>query len=169
MYDGEKIKEVVRDFFSREGIKVESISNERAEFLYKIKFMRFVFTVVRPNDQPHIQVESQVLISPQHLKVLTPEKMRKFQIESMRYSFTQEVLLGFVQPRPGQQGPQPPGPGFIVSQRIYDDAFSEDRLWNVIRAVHNVVDMVIHILNDVTGQPTGKPSEEPESGLSYYT
>lgn len=169
MSESERIKEAVRNWFSREGIKVESISNPRAEFLFKVKFMRFFFTVVRPNDQKHIQIESQVLISPQHLKVLTPEKMRQFQIESMKFSFTQEVLVGFVQPKPGQQGPQPPGPGFVVSQRIYDDAFSEDKLWNTIRTVHNTVDMVIHILNEVTGQAPGKPAEIPDAGLTYYT
>ena len=46
------IKDAVRDWFSREGTKVESISNPRAEFLFKVKFNRFFFTVVRP-ETPH--------------------------------------------------------------------------------------------------------------------
>jgi len=66
-------KQVVKDWFSAEGIKVETIKNPRAEFLFKVKFMRFFFTVVRPNDQKYIQIESQVMISPQHLKLLTAE------------------------------------------------------------------------------------------------
>ncbi len=166
----EQLKEAVRDWFSREGIKVESISNPRAEFLFKVKFMRFVFTVVRPLDQRYLIIESQVLISPQHLKALTVEKMRQFQIEAMKYSFTQDVLLAFVEPRPGQPGPAPPGPGFIVSERIYDDAFSEDRLWHTLRRVHNVIDMVIFILNQITGQMgIVKEAESPDTGLSYYT
>lgn len=168
MSDGARIRESVREFFSREGIAVESISDPRTEFIFKVKFMRFFFTIVRPNDQHHIRIESQVLISPQHLRALTGESMKRFQIEAMKFSFTQPVLLGFVQPTPGAPGPQPPGPGFVVSQRIYDDAFSHDRLWNSIRTVHNVIDMVIHILNEVTGQFPGKSTEE-DSGLAYYT
>ena len=165
----QRIKEAVRDWFSREGTKVETISDPRAEFLFKVKFMRFFFTVVRPNDQRFIQIEAQVMISPEHLKLLTPEKMLVFQMQAMRFSFAQNVNLGFIQPQPGQPGPQPPGPGFVASERIYDDAFSEDKLWNVVRRVHSAVDMVIQILNEVTGQ-TGEKGHEPEAaGPSYYT
>ncbi len=165
----EQLKEAVRDWFSREGIKVESISDPRAEFLFKIKFMRFLFTVVRPREQRYLIIESQVLISPQHLKALTAEKMRQFQFEAMKHSFTQDVILAFVEPRPGQPGQSPPGPGFIVSARIYDDAFSEDRLWHTLRQVHNMIDMVIFILNQITGQMVIKEPESPDTGLSYYT
>ncbi len=108
----QRIKEAVRDWFSREGTKVETISDPRAEFLFKVKFMRFFFTVVRPNDQRFVQIEAQVMISPEHLKLLTPEKMLVFQMQAMRFSFAQNVNLGFIQPQPGQPGPQPPGPGF---------------------------------------------------------
>ncbi len=167
--ESERIKKAVREWFSREGIKVESISNPRAEFLYKVKFMRFFFTVVRPNDQKFIQIESQVLISPQHLKKLTAEKMQEFQIKAMRFAFTQDISMGFIQPRPGQPGPKPPGPGFVVSDRIYDDAFSADMLWRTMRKVHRIVDMVIHILNDITGDTPGKAPEPTEEGPSYYT
>jgi len=165
----ERIKEAVRAWFSREGIKVDAISDPRAEFLFKVKFMRFFFTVVRPNDQKFIQIETQVMISPQHLKLLTAEKMRVFQMQAMRFSFAQNVNLGFIQPQPGQPGPQPPGPGFVVSDRIYDDSFSENRIWQVIRRVHSAVDMVIHILNEVTGQAGEKPHGAEEAGPSYYT
>ncbi|MHA1771641.1 MAG: DUF2299 family protein [Candidatus Thorarchaeota archaeon] len=167
--ESERIKEAVREWFSREGMKVESISNPRAEFLYKVKFMRFFFTVVRPNDQKFIQIESQVMISPQHLKLLTAEKMKQFQIESMRFAFTQDISVGFIQPRPGQQGPKPPGPGFVVSDRIYDDAFGDDILWRTMRKVHRIVDMIIHILNDVTGETGGKTPATEDTGPSYYT
>ncbi|MGV9103417.1 MAG: DUF2299 family protein, partial [Candidatus Thorarchaeota archaeon] len=57
----DEIKKAVRDWFSREGVKVESIKNPRAEFLFKVKFQRFYFTVVRPNDSNYLQVESQVM------------------------------------------------------------------------------------------------------------
>jgi hypothetical protein len=164
-----RVKEAVRAWFSREGVKVEAISDPRAEFLFKVKFMRFFFTIVRPNDQKFIQIEAQVMISPEHLKLLTAEKMRVFQMQAMKSSFAQNVNLGFVQPQPGQPGPQPPGPGFVASDRIYDDAFSEDRLWYVIRRVHSAVDMVILILNEVTGQIGEKPHEGQETGPSYYT
>jgi len=167
--ESERIKEAVRTWFSREGIKVESISNPRAEFLFKVKFMRFFLTIVRPNDQKFIQIESQIMISPQHLKKLTAEKMKEFQIKALRFAFTQDINLGFVQPRPGQPGPKPPGPGFVVSDRIYDDAFSEDLLWRTLRKVHRVSDMVIHILNDVTGDTMGKTDEPVDQGPSYYT
>ncbi len=163
-------KQVVKDWFSAEGIKVETIKNPRAEFLFKVKFMRFFFTVVRPNDQKYIQIESQVMISPQHLKLLTAEKMKAFQINAMKYSFSSDVTMGFVQPRPGQQGgPKPPGPGFVVSDRIYDDAFSEDHLWRTMRKLHNAVNMVITILNETTGQPGAKPQTTTDTGPSYYT
>ncbi|MBN2229275.1 MAG: DUF2299 family protein [Candidatus Thorarchaeota archaeon] len=162
-------KEAIREWFSREGTKVESISNPRAEFLYKVKFMRFFFTVVRPNDQKYIQFESQIMISPQHQKLLTAEKLRQFQMDALKFSFTQNINLGFVQPRPGQQGPQPQGPGFVVSDRIYDDAFSEQILWNTVRRLHSAIDMVIALLNDITGQQGAKPVESTETGPSYYT
>ena len=163
------VKNSVKNWFSNEGIKVESISNPRAEFLFKVKYMRFFFTVVRPNEQRYLQVESQVMISPQHLKVLTPEKMKQFQMEALKFSFQQGLTLGFIQPRPGQKQPgQPPGPGFVVSDRLYDDAFSDDRLWQIMRRVHGAVDMVIAILNEIAGSPTMTPSTD-DSGPSYYT
>ena len=165
-----RIKRAVKDWFRREGSKLETISNPRAEFLFKVKFQRFFFTVVRPNEQNFIQLESQVLISPQHLKVLNAEKMREFQIQAVKFSFTHGVQLGFIKPNPAQQGPKPPGPGFVVSDRIYDDGFSEDRLWEVMRKLHSAVDMSIAILNEVTGQAGMKPpTETPDSGPSYYT
>ncbi len=163
------IKKAVKSWFSREG-KVETISNPRAEFLFKVKFQRFFFTVVRPNEQNYIQMESQVMISPQHLKVLNAEKMRDFQVQALKFSFSQGVQLGFIQPRPGQQGPKPPGPGFVISDRIYDDGFSEDRLWEVMRRLHSAVDMSIAVLNEITGQGGLKPPQEPtDTGPSYYT
>lgn len=166
----EDIKDAVRSWFSNEGVKIESISNPRAEFLYKVKFMRFFFTVVRPNDQNYIQVESQVMISPQHMKKLTAEKMREFQIEALRESFSNGINMGFIQPKPGKKGPQPPGPGFVVSDRIYDDGFSNDRLWQVMRKVHAAVDMTIAVLNDITGMSIMKPPQQPDDTTpSYYT
>ena len=168
MEETDLVKKAVRDWFSREGVKVESISNPRAAFLFKVKFMRFFFTVVRPNDQRHIQIESQVLISPQHQKALTAEKMRNFQMNALKFAFDSGVNLGFIQPRPGQPGPQPPGPGFVISDRIYDDAFTDDKLWRVMRRLHSAIDMVIAILNETAGQPSVKP-DDAESGPSYYT
>jgi hypothetical protein len=165
----EKIKNEVKEWFSSEGIKVESISNPRAEFLFKVKYMRFFFTVVRPNERDYVQVESQVMISPQHMKVLTAEKMKEFQMQSMKFSFTNGVTLGFIQPRPGQQGPKPPGPGFVCSERIYDDGFTNDRLWQAMRKLHSTVDMIITILNEITGMGISKPPETTDSGPSYYT
>jgi hypothetical protein len=167
--DSERIKNSVRDWFSGEGTKVESISNPRAEFLYKVKFMRFFFTVVRPNDQKYIQIESQIMISPQHQKLLNTEKLREFQMQALKFSFEHNVNLGFIQPRPGQPGPQPQGPGFVLSNRIYDDAFSEQSLWDTVRRLHSAIDMVIAILNDITGQIGPKPTETTETGPSYYT
>ena len=163
------IKDAVRDWFSREGTKVESISNPRAEFLFKVKFNRFFFTVVRPNDQRYLQIESQVMISPQHQKLLTVEKMRTFQVQAMKFSFQEGLTMGFIQPRPGQPGPQPPGLGFVVSDRIYDDAFTEDQLWKTMRRLHGAIDLVITLLNEVTGQPGPKPEESTDTGPSYYT
>lgn len=165
----EKIKDTIKNWFQNEGAKVESISNPRAEFLFKVKFRRFFFTVVRPNDQHYIQVESQVIISPQHLKKLTAEKMRNFQMEAMKFAFKHGVSLGFIQPMPGQKGPKPPGPGFVIQDRIYDDGFSEDRLWQVMIRLHSAVDMVIAILNDITGQIPGKAHAAEDAGPSYYT
>lgn len=165
----ERAKKTVKTWFQNEGIKVESIKNPRAEFLFKVKFQRFIFTVVRPNDQNYIQIESQVMISPQHLKLLTAEKMQLFQIEAVKFAFAQGVHLGFIQPRPGQQGPKPPGPGFVVQDRIYDDGFTNDRLWQVLRRLHSAVDMAIALLNETTGQTGGKQQEQPDSGPSYYT
>ena len=166
----ERIKASVKEWFSREGTKVESISNPRAEFLFKVKFMRFFFTVVRPNEQQHIQIESQVMISPQHLKVLTAEKMREFQMQVLKFSFENGINLGFIQPRPGQpKGQGPPGPGFVVSDRIYDDGFSEDRLWQTMRRLHSAVDMAIAILNEITGQKGAKVPDTAQEGPSYYT
>ncbi|TXT55977.1 MAG: hypothetical protein BAJATHORv1_30361 [Candidatus Thorarchaeota archaeon] len=165
----DEIKDKVREWFSAEGSKVESITNPRAEFVFKVKFMRFFFTVVRPNERDFIQIESQVMISPQHLKVLTGEKMKQFQMEAMKFAFSQGINLGFIQPRPGQQGQKPPGPGFVVSDRIYDDAVSNDRIWQTMRRLHSAVDMVIALLNDATGQTPGKAPEPPDQGPSYYT
>ena len=164
-----RIKRAVREWFKSEGSKVETITDPRAEFVFKIKFQRFFFTVVRPNDQKFIQIESQVLISPQHLKVLNAEKMRKFQVEAVRYSFSQGIGFGFIRPQPSQKGPKPPGPGFVTSERIYDDGFSEDRLWHVMRKLHTSVDMAIAILNEITGITPGKPAETPDTTPSYYT
>jgi hypothetical protein len=169
MEESELIKKAVREWFSREGTKVESISNPRAEFLFKVKFQRFFFTVVRPNDQRFIQVESQIMISPQHQKLLTAEKLRSFQMDAMKFSFTSGVNLGFIQPRPGQPGPQPKGPGFVVSDRIYDDSFSEQALWEKMRRLHTAIDMVIALLNETTGQVGSKPDEKTDTGPSYYT
>jgi len=163
------LKNTIREWFSREGTKVESISDPRAAFLYKVKFMRFFFTVVRPNDQRYVQVESQIMISPQHQKLLTAEKLREFQMEALKFSFSQSVNLGFIQPKPGQPGPQPQGPGFVVSDRLYDDAFSEQNLWKTMRRLHSAIDMVIAILNDITGQPGQKTTDTPDAGPSYYT
>jgi hypothetical protein len=165
----DEIKKAVRDWFSREGVKVESIKNPRAEFLFKVKFQRFYFTVVRPNDSNYLQVESQVMISPQHLKKLNSEKMQKFQMEAMKFSFGSRVRLGFVKPQPNQKGKQPPGPGFVVSDRIYDDSFSDDRLWETMSALHGSVEMVIAILNETTGHPGVKPQQPEDSRPSYYT
>jgi hypothetical protein len=167
--NSDRIKDTVREWFSREGTKVESISNPRAEFLYKVKFMRFFFTVVRPNDQDYIQIESQIMISPQHQKLLNTEKLRDFQMQALKFSFEHNINLGFIQPSPGQPGPQPPGPGFVMSDRIYDDSFSEQVLWNTVRRLHSAIDMVIAILNDITGQMGPKPTEATEAGPSYYT
>lgn len=165
-----RMKKAVKTWFKNEGTKVESISNPRAEFLFKVKFQRFFFTVVRPNERNFIQIESQVMISPQHLKILSQEKMKEFQIEALKFSFTQGVTLGFIKPRPDQQGPKPPGPGFVVSDRIYDDGFSGDRLWEVMRRLHAAVDMSIALLNEITGQKGMKPpTETTDSGPSYYT
>ncbi|MFX1369926.1 MAG: DUF2299 family protein [Promethearchaeota archaeon] len=165
-----RIKSSVKDWFSREGTKVETISNPRAEFLFKVKFMRFFFTVVRPNEQKHIQIESQVMISPQHLKVLTADKMRQFQMNALKFSFEKGINLGFIQPRPGQpKGQGPPGPGFVVSDRIYDDGFSEDKLWLTMRKLHSAVDMAIAILNEITGQVGAKVEDSADAGPSYYT
>ncbi|MFQ5833118.1 MAG: DUF2299 family protein [Candidatus Thorarchaeota archaeon] len=165
-----RIKKAVKSWFRKEGTKIETISNPRAEFLFKVKFQRFFFTVVRPNEQKYIQVESQVMISPQHLKVLNAEKMREFQVQALKASFAQGVNMGFIQPRPGQPGPKPPGPGFVVSDRIYDDGFGEDRLWQVLRRVHGTVDMAIALLNEITGQTGVRPPKEPtDTGPTYYT
>jgi hypothetical protein len=166
-----RIKKAVKNFFRKEGSKIESISNPRAEFLFKVKFQRFFFSVVRPNEQNFIQIESQVMISPQHLKVLNAEKMRDFQVQAVKFSLSHGIQLGFIKPNPAQQqGPKPPGPGFLVSDRIYDDGFSEDRLWEVMRKLHAGVDMSIAILNEVSGQKGIKPpTEAPDSGPSYYT
>ena len=164
-----RIKKAVKAWLSREGSKLESISNPRAEFLFKVKFRRFFFNVVRPNEQNFIQVESQVMVSPQHLKVLNAEKMRDFQMQAVKYSFSQGVTLGFVQPRPGQQGPKPPGPGFVVSERIYDDGFSEDRLWQTMIKVHSTVDMAIALLNEITGHGMKPPQDSTDTGPAYYT
>ena len=165
-----RIKKAVKDWFRKEGSKLETISNPRAEFLFKVKFQRFFFTVVRPNEQNFIQLETQVMISPQHLKVLNAEKMRDFQVQSVKFSLTHGVQLGFIKPHPSQKGPKPPGPGYVISDRIYDDGFSEDRLWKVMRKLHSAVDMSIAILNEVTGQKGIKPpAEQPDSGPSYYT
>ena len=169
MEDSEQIKNAVRDWFSREGTKVESISNPRAEFLFKVKFMRFFFTVVRPNDQKYLQVESQIMISPQHQKLLNAEKLRSFQMQALKFSFESGVNLGFIQPRPGQQGPQPPGPGFVISDRVYDDSFSDQLVWQTMRRLHSAIEMVISILNDVTGQTGPKPDEPTDTSPSYYT
>ena len=169
MEGSEKIKNTIREWFSGEGTKVESISNPRAEFLFKVKFMRFFFTVVRPNDQRYIQVESQIMISPQHQQLLTVEKLRSFQMQALKFSFESGVNLGFIQPRPGQPGPQPPGPGFVISDRIYDDSFSEQLIWKTMRRLHSAIEMVIAILNDVTGQTGPKPDEAADTGPSYYT
>ena len=169
MEGSEKIKNTIREWFSGEGTKVESISNPRAEFLFKVKFMRFFFTVVRPNDQRYIQVESQIMISPQHQQLLTVEKLRSFQMQALKFSFESGVNLGFIQPRPGQPGPQPPGPGFVISDRIYDDSFSEQLIWKTMRRLHSAIEMVIAILNDVTGQTGSKPDEAADTGPSYYT
>jgi hypothetical protein len=163
------IKEAVRDWFSREGIKVETIKNPRAEFLFKVKFHRFFFSVIRPNDQRFLQIESQVMISPQHQKLLTVEKMRSFQMETMKFGFQEGLTMGFIQPRPGHKGPQPQGPGFVVSERIYDDAFTEDKLWRTMRKLHGAIDMVIALLNETTGQPGPKPETSADTGPSYYT
>jgi len=163
------IKEAVRDWFSREGTKVETISNPRAEFLFKVKFHRFFFSVIRPNDQRYLQIESQVMISPQHQKLLSVEKMRSFQMNAMKFSFQEGLTMGFIQPRPGQKGPQPPGPGFVISDRIYDDAFTEDRLWKTMRKLHGAIDMVVTLLNETTGQMGPKPEETTDTGPSYYT
>ncbi|MHA2026764.1 MAG: DUF2299 family protein [Candidatus Thorarchaeota archaeon] len=163
------IKEAVRDWFSREGTKVETIKNPKAEFLFKVKFIRFFFTVVRPNEQRYLQIESQIMISPQHQKLLNVEKMRDFQMKAMKFSFQQGLNMGFIQPRPGQPGPQPPGPGFVVSDRIYDDAFTENQLWRTMRRLHGAIDMMITILNEITGQPGVKPQPTTDSEPSYYT
>jgi len=163
MEESDLIKKAVRDWFSREGTKIESISNPRAEFLFKVKFQRFFFTVVRPNDQRHIQLESQIMISPQHQKLLTAEKLRSFQMDAMKFSFTAGVNIGFIQPRPGQQGPQPKGPGFVISDRIYDDSFNE------MRRLHSAIDMVIALLNETTGQVGPKPDAKTDESPSYYT
>ena len=64
---------------------------------------------------------------------------------------------------------EPPGPGFVVSDRIYDDAFSEDHLWRTMRKLHNAVNMVITILNETTGQVSAKPQTTADTGPSYYT
>ena len=163
------IKKAVRDWFSREGTKVETIKNPRAEFLFKVKFHRFFFSVIRPNDQRYLQIESQVMISPQHQKLLNVEKLREFQMAAMKFSFQEGFNMGFVQPRPGQPGPQPPGPGFIISDRIYDDAFTEDHLWNTMIKLHGAIDMVIATLNETTGQVGAKPETSTDEGPSYYT
>ena len=163
------IREAVRDWFSREGTKVETIKNPKAEFLFKVKFLRFFFTVVRPNEQRYLQFESQIMISPQHQKLLSVEKMRDFQMKALKFSFQEGFNMGFVQPRPGQPGPQPPGPGFVISDRIYDDAFTEDHLWRTMRKLHGAIDMVIALLNDVTGQVVAKPETTTDDGPSYYT
>jgi hypothetical protein len=165
----DEIKEMVRNWFSGEGSKVESIKNDRAEFLFKVKFQRFFFTVVRPNDQNYIQIETQVMISPQHLKVLTGEKMQMFQMAAVKFAFENGVSLGFIKPRPGQKGPQPPGPGFLVRDRIYDDAVSNNQIWRVMQRLHTAVDMAIAILNEIAGQPGKKPQIPEEEGPSYYT
>jgi hypothetical protein len=134
-----RIKKAVKSWFTKEGSKLETISNPRAEFLFKVKFQRFFFTVVRPNERNFIQLESQAL----------------------KFSFTKGVTLGFIKPRPDQQGPKPPGPGFVVSDRIYDDGFSEDRLWGVMRRLHSAVDMSIALLNEITGQNRKIESSQP--------
>jgi hypothetical protein len=108
------------------------------------------------------------MISPQHQKLLNVEKMREFQMNAMKFSFQEGFNMGFVQPRPGQPGPQPPGPGFVISDRIYDDAFTEDHLWRIMRKLHGAIDMVIAMLNDITGQPGVKPDTTGETGPSYY-
>jgi len=127
-----RIKKAVKAWLSREGSKLESISNPRAEFLFKVKFRRFFFNVVR-------------------------------------HSFSQGVTLGFVQPRPGQPGPKPPGPGLVVSERVYDDGFSEDRLWQAMIKVHSTVDMAIALLNEITGHGMKPPQESTDTGPAYYT
>jgi hypothetical protein len=165
----DRIKQKLKTWFAAEGAKVESISNPRAEFLLKVKFQRFFFTVVRPNEQQYIQIESQVMISPQHLKAMNAEKMREFQIKALRNSFTQNISLGFIKPNPRQKGPKPPGPGFVITDRIYDDGFTEDRLWQIMRKLHSAVDMSIAILNRITGLGGEKPPEREDTGPTYYT
>ncbi|MFW9767582.1 MAG: hypothetical protein ACFFEM_02080, partial [Candidatus Thorarchaeota archaeon] len=91
-----------------------------------------------------------------------------FQMNAMKFSFQEGFNMGFVQPRPGQPGPQPPGPGFVISDRIYDDGFTEDHLWRIMRKLHGAIDMVIAMLNDVTGQIGGKP-DTTDTGPTYYT
>ena len=63
--------------------------------------VRFFFSVIRPNDQRYLQIESQVMISPQHQKLLSVEKMRTFQMDAMKFSFQEGLTMGFIQPRPG--------------------------------------------------------------------
>ena len=163
------VKERIRDWFSREGIKIDSISDPRAEFVFKVKFQRFIFTVVRPNDRNYVQIESQIIISQQHLQRLTSEKMQEFQIRAMQFGWGQDISMGFIRPQPGKPGPQPPGPGFVVSDRIYDDSYSDDKLWRALRRLHSSVDMSISVLNEITGYVGGREEPPTDTGPSYYT
>jgi hypothetical protein len=109
------------------------------------------------------------MISPQHQKLLNAEKLRSFQMEAMKFAFTTGIGLGFIQPRPGQPGPQPKGPGFLVSDRIYDDSFNDQALWEKMRRLHSAIEMVIALLNETTGQVGSKPDEKTDTSPSYYT
>ncbi len=160
-YEESNYKKIIRSWCESDGIYREAIKDKRMEFVYRIEYARFHMVVTRPVEKDFIQIENVINISPEHQRILTPEKYAQFRNVALDYILTQDVDIVF----------PPNKPIFVILDKIYDDGLTHQRFFTTLRRIAHASARVIKMLNEILGTlgPESKPPAHHDEGPVYFT
>lgn len=155
------VKKIIRSWCESDAIYREAIKDKRMEFVYRIEYARFNMVITRPVEKDFIQIENVINISPEHQKLLTPEKYDRFRNAALDFILGLDVDIVF----------PPNKPMFVLLDKIYDDGLTHQYFFNVLRRIAHASARVIKILNEILGTigVEIKPPSHKDEGPVYFT